>query len=63
MEYKYKGEGVQGRGRDSHPRPSHRPRRNAGLLHVCTRGRQHKAQKEIWPVSGLQDHRYLSVNK
>ena len=25
--------------------------------------REHKAQKEMWLVSGLQDHRYLSVNK
>ena len=39
------------------------PRRNSGLLHVCTRGSQHKAQKEIWLVSGLQDHGYLSVKK
>ena len=28
---------------------------------MCTRGSQHKAQKEMWLVSGLQDHRYLSV--
>ena len=39
------------------------PRRNAGLLHGCTRGSQHKAQKEIWLVSGLQDHRYLWVTR
>ena len=30
------------------------------LSHVCTGGRQNKAQK-MWLVSGLQDHRYLSV--
>ena len=28
---------------------------------MCTSARQHKAQKEIWLVSGLQDHRYCSV--
>ena len=39
------------------------PRRNSGLWCVSTRRDQHKAQKEIWLVSGLQDHRYLSVNK
>jgi hypothetical protein len=39
------------------------PRRNAGLWCVSTRHDQHKAQKEMWLVSGLQDHRYLSVNK
>ena len=39
------------------------PRRNAGLWCVSTRRDQHKAQKEMWLVSGLQDHRYLSVNK
>ena len=39
------------------------PRRNAGLWSVSTRRDQHKAQKEMWLVSGLQDHRYLSVNK
>ena len=32
------------------------PRRNAGLLHVCTGGRQSKEQKENWLVSGLEDH-------
>ena len=42
------------------PPPS---RRNAGLLHVCTSGRQYKAQKENWPVSGVKDHRYLSVRR
>ena len=31
------------------------------LLHVCTRGNQHKAHEENWPISGLKDHRYLSV--
>ena len=31
------------------------------LSHVCTGGRQNKAQKKMWLVSGLQDHRYLSV--
>ena len=36
------------------------PRRNSGLLHVCTRGRQHKST-ENGPIGGLQDHRYLSV--
>ena len=36
------------------------PRRNAGLLHVCTRGGQYKAREEVWLVGGLQDHRYLS---
>ena len=42
------------------PRPD--PRRKAGLLHVCTGARQYKAQKENGlVVSGLQDHRYLSV--
>ena len=39
------------------------PRWNAELLHVCTGGRQHKAQKENWLISGLKDHRYLSVKK
>ena len=39
------------------------PRRNAGLWCVSTRRDQHKAQKEMWLVSGLQDHRYLSVDK
>ena len=34
------------------------PRRNSGLWHVCTSGKQHKAQKENGLVSGLQDHRY-----
>ena len=38
-------------------------RRNAELLHVCTSGRQYKAQKEDWLVSGLQDHGYLSVKR
>ena len=33
------------------------PRRNAGLWHVHTSGRQHKAQEDIWLVSGLQDQR------
>ena len=37
------------------------PRRNSGLCHVCTGGRQYKAQKENGLVSGLYDHRYLSV--
>ena len=39
------------------------PRRNAELWCVSTRRDQHKAQKEMWLVSGLQEHRYLSVNK
>ena len=30
---------------------------------MSTRRDQHKAQKEMWLVSGLQDHRYLSANK
>ena len=46
----------------SSPAADTTPRRNSELLHVCTRGSQHKAQKEIWLVSGLHDHRYLSVN-
>ena len=29
------------------------PRRNSGQLHVCTGGRQHKAQKENGLTSGL----------
>ena len=29
------------------------PRRNSGLCHVCTGGKQHKAQKENGLVSGL----------
>ena len=33
------------------------------LLHVRTRGGQHKAQEENGLVSGLQDYRYLSVTK
>ena len=32
-------------------------------VHVCASGNQHKAQKENWLVSGLQDHRYLSDTK
>ena len=40
-----------------------RPRRSSGLLHVCTRGDQHKAQKENWLVSGLSDQRYRSVKR
>ena len=39
------------------------PRRNAEVLHVGTRHDQHKAQKENWLVSGLKDHRYLSVTR
>ena len=39
------------------------PRRNAGLWCVSTRRGQHKAQKKMWLVSGLIDHRYLSVEK
>ena len=39
------------------------PRRNAELLHVCTRGSQHKSAERKWLVSGLQDHRYPSVKK
>ena len=39
------------------------PRRNAGLLHVCTGGRQDKAQEEMWLVSGLQDRRCPSVTR
>ena len=31
------------------------PRGDAEVLHVCTSGRQYKAQKEHWLVSGLQD--------
>ena len=31
----------------------HHPRRNSGLCHVCTGGKQHKAQKENGLVSGL----------
>ena len=38
-------------------------RRNAGLWCVSTGRDQHNPQKEMWLVSGLQDHRYLSVNK
>ena len=34
--------------------------RECWLSHVCTGGRQNKAQK-MWLVSGLQDHRYLYV--
>ena len=45
------------------PPPPTAPRRNAGLWCVSTRRDQHKTQKEMWLVSGLQDHRYLSVNK
>ena len=44
-------------------KPLMNPRRNPGLWCVSTRRDQHKAQKEMWLVSGLQDHRYLSVNK
>ena len=36
------------------------PPKKCWLSHVCTGGRQNKAQK-MWLVSGLQDHRYLSV--
>ena len=39
------------------------PRRNSGRWHVCTGGKQCKAQKENGLVSGLQDHRYLSVTE
>ena len=39
------------------------PQRNSGLWHVCTGSKQHKAQKENGLVSGLQDHRYLSVTE
>ena len=39
------------------------PRRRPGLLHVRTRGDQHKAQEEIWLVSGLKHQKYLSVTK
>ena len=39
------------------------PRRNTGLVHACTRGRQYKAQKENGHVSGLQDQRYRSVTR
>jgi hypothetical protein len=37
------------------------PQRNCGLLHVCTRSSQQKAQKENGLVCGLEDPRYLSV--
>ena len=38
----------------SAPRACRRPpRRNSGLCHVCTGGKQHKAQKENGLVSGL----------
>ena len=37
------------------------PPRECWLSHVCTGGRQNKAQKKMWLVSGLQDHWYLSV--
>ena len=30
------------------------PRRNAELLHLCTSGRQYKAQEENWLISGLK---------
>ena len=40
--------------------PPARREGNSGLLHVCTRGSQHKAQKENWLVS-VEGHRYLSV--
>ena len=36
------------------------PPKECGLSHVCTGGRQNKAQK-MWLGSGLQDHRHLSV--
>ena len=39
------------------------PRRKSELLHVCTSGSQHKAQKENGLVSGRKDHRYLSVTE
>ena len=46
--------GLAGRGglagAQSAPPP---PRRNSGLCHVCTGGKQHKAQKENGLVSGL----------
>ena len=35
--------------------------RKPGLLHMCTRGEQHKAQEENGLISGLKDYRYLSV--
>ena len=38
----------------------HPPPKECWLCHVCTGGRQNKAQK-MWLISGLQDHRYLSV--
>ena len=34
------------------------PLRNSGLLHVGTRGRQHKSAERKWLVSGPEDHRY-----
>ena len=37
-------------------------RRKPGLLHVCTRGDQHKAQEENGLVSSLQDQRYFFVH-
>ena len=40
--------------------PARSPPKECWLSHVCTGGRQNKAQK-MWLVSGLQDHRYLSV--
>ena len=48
--------GRQGHG-DGCGRPP--PPKECWLSHLCTGGRQ-KAQK-MWLVSGLQDHRYLSV--
>ena len=36
------------------------PPKECWLSHVCTGGRQNKAHK-MWLVSGLQDHRHLSV--
>ena len=47
-------------GGDSDPPPL---RRKPVLLHVRTRGDQHKSAGRRWPGTGLQDHRYLSVTK
>ena len=39
------------------------PQTKSRLLHVCTRGSEHKVQKENGLVSGLQDQRYRSATK
>ena len=43
--------------------PSACPRRNSGYCTCAQDGRQYKAQKEMWLVSGLKDHGYLSRKK